>query len=551
MNIRDICQYEAAVYKEQPIDEFRNNPLIEALPNLCSINDMLKKMVLVPHYTSSERKLENYIRIHKLENLRRIIIPLSKHKEIALNISSVLRHGYVSRNPLSPENVRKLNMLSEIFKDDSIKNNLQNYKTYNFQISQSAMGFAIIGLSGVGKSKAVERALASYPQVIYHERYKERSFTHTQIVWLKLECPAKGSPNGLCINFFGAIDSILGTDYAERIIRKRASVETMMHYMRQLALNYSIGLIIIDEIQHLLDSRTGANLILNFLVTLDNIVGVPIILIGNYTALDVLRGTFRQARRASGSGEVFWNRMDNNVEWKTFLPYIWKYQWTKNECELTQEIMDIMYEETMGIAALTIELYKAVQRRAILSEKEIITPELIKIVSNEEKIMTKPMRVALKNNAYGEYEFYRDLREKDGNVYAYSDKHKDIILQAKKKKAVQPQDNEEVELAFNKIYLWLLERDIDSDMAKERADEIVKNYDTSTPIEELQKIALKSLIKEKIENIEKRKKSSPIEDGDLRKMYKEKKQNDSDIYSVLEKNNLIKNPDELYKGEKQ
>jgi len=550
VNIHDICQYEKATYKEQPIEEFRNNPLIEALPDICSINDMLKKIVSMPQYSNDERELENHIRILKLDNLRRVIIPLSKHKEIALNISSVVRQGYVLRNPLSPDNVRKLNMLSEIFKDSSIRDNLQNYKTYNFQKNQSAMGFAVIGVSGMGKTTAIEGILLSYPQVIYHEEYKESNFTHTQIVWLKLDCPAKGSPNGLCLNYFEAIDNILGTDFTERIIRKRASVETMMHYMRQLALNFSIGIIIIDEIQHLLDSRSGADLILNFLVTLDNIVGVPIILIGTYTALEVLQGSFRQARRASGSGEVFWNRMDNNDEWKVFLTYIWKYQWTKKECQLTQEIMDTMYQETMGITASTINLYKAVQRRAILSGKEIITPELIKIVSSEEQILTKPMRAALKNSAYKEYEVYQDLHEVDRDIYAYSTEHRNIIVKGKNKN-IQQQGSEDAELAFNKIYLWLLEKDIDINTAKERADEIVKKFDGNTPVEELQKIALKGLIKDKITNIEKRKKSNPIEEGDLRKMYKDKEQSHSDIYSVLKKNNLIKNPDGLYKGEKQ
>jgi hypothetical protein len=132
MNTEKPCQFELAVYKKQKIEEFRNNPLIEALPNLCSIKDMLKRIVLKPKYKSSDRNLEDYLRLHKLENLRGIIIPLSKHKEIALNISSALRHGYVSRNPLDPEIVRKLNLLSEIFKDGLFKKNLENYKTYNF-----------------------------------------------------------------------------------------------------------------------------------------------------------------------------------------------------------------------------------------------------------------------------------------------------------------------------------------------------------------------------------------------------------------------------------
>lgn len=74
-------------------------------------------------------------------------------------------------------------------------------------------GFTILGISGVGKSTAVEQILSLYPQVIYHSRYSNRSCTNTQLVWLKLECPSDASVKGLCLNFFQAVDDILETSY--------------------------------------------------------------------------------------------------------------------------------------------------------------------------------------------------------------------------------------------------------------------------------------------------------------------------------------------------
>ena len=70
---------------------------------------------------------------------------------------------------------------------------------------------SIIGISGIGKTTAIERLLLMYPQVIKHFEYKGECFTRTQIVWLKIDCPYDGNLSTLCKSFFKAIDDILGT----------------------------------------------------------------------------------------------------------------------------------------------------------------------------------------------------------------------------------------------------------------------------------------------------------------------------------------------------
>ena len=52
-------------------------------------------------------------------------------------------------------------------------------------------------------------------------------------------------------------DAVLHTDYERKYALKRHSVETLMALMSQIANVHAIGVLVIDEIQHLSMSRSG------------------------------------------------------------------------------------------------------------------------------------------------------------------------------------------------------------------------------------------------------------------------------------------------------
>src|SRR5688572_17688521 len=88
-----------------------------------------------------------------------------------------------------------------------------NYKELSDATDNSGIttaGITLLGYSGVGKTRTINRILSYYPQVIKHSHYGKRPFTRSQILWLKIDCPANGTLRGLCISFFRAIDNILG-----------------------------------------------------------------------------------------------------------------------------------------------------------------------------------------------------------------------------------------------------------------------------------------------------------------------------------------------------
>jgi len=184
----------------------------------------------------------------------------------------------------------------------------------------------------------------------------------------------------------------------------------MMLNMTSLASMYGIGVLVIDEMQHLLNAKTNMDEVLNFLVTLSNTVGVPTVLIGTSKAQKIFSGNFRQARRASSSGSFIWDRLKkDSEEWNMFLEILWSFQCLKPFNILTEEIKDVFYEECQGITSVAVGLFIFSQLRALKNTKEIITTKILRDVAKEDFNLIKPMISALKKNIYSEIIKYDDI----------------------------------------------------------------------------------------------------------------------------------------------
>lgn len=123
--------------------------------------------------------------------------------------------------------------------------------------------------------------------------------------------------------------------------------------MAHLASRHGIGLLIIDEVQHLSLSKSGgSDKMLNFFVTLVNTIGIPVLMVGTNKAISILQSEFRQARRGSGQGDMVWSQMPKDESWDLFVEGMWEYQWTTNFTELTSEFSYLLYEESQGFSTL-------------------------------------------------------------------------------------------------------------------------------------------------------------------------------------------------------
>ena len=276
--------------------------------------------------------------------------------------------------------------------------------------NSTAFGFTVIGISGVGKTTAIEKVLSLYPQTIQHTQYNNVPMFLTQLVWAKLDCPFDGSLKGLCTEFFTYVDSILGTSYAKMFSVYRMSVNQVMPVIAQVARAHCLGLLVIDEIQHLDQAKSGGrDMMLNFFVTLVNKVGVPVVLIGTPKAKPILESEFRQARRSSGQGALFWDRMQNDISWEVMLRAMWKYQWTRKHTELTKELKNTLYDESQGIIDIAVKLYAMAQMKVIADKTEVITAKDIKEVAAVKYQPVQRMLDALRSGDTRKLAQYEDI----------------------------------------------------------------------------------------------------------------------------------------------
>lgn len=362
-----------ALYREPELPAWAGYPCIEALPPLVSRATLFEQIQALPKYSTTIRTQPAHVRAHMVMEIGHFYQPLSIHGKLAGMVSRAIHDGYVGRNPIDPRQV------------SSLKARLEYFRTHPYSLqydSNSASGFLVCGMSGVGKSTTLRRILDLYPQIILHNKYQENRFTRVQIVSVTLECPKDGSTKGMCIDFFKTIDYILGgeTNYSSTYGSENRATNQLMESMATVAAAHQIGVIVIDEIQYLSVAKSGgAEEFLNFFVRLVNIIGVPVIIVGTYDAYKIVSSTFRHARRCSGQGDLIWEPLSfDHDDWKIYSESLWEYQYLSNESPLTAELSKTLHEISFGIIDIANRIYLAAQVRAIETAQEIITDGMLR-----------------------------------------------------------------------------------------------------------------------------------------------------------------------------
>ena len=398
-----------AVYRETSIEKYRGNPFIEALPptmNLAQIRESLKGNI---RFKIGDIFASGQDRAHIITSLLDDFFqPLAQHVQLNEKISLMIRQGYIGRNPSDGS----LNSHMQNGYERIMQGNLEAFRFHHTK--STALSLSLIGCSGSGKTSTLNRILSTYPQVIFHEAHNL-----TQVVYLKVDCPHDGSLKSLCIHFFRALDQALHTDYEIRYTRKRHGIETLLALMSQAATSHAIGVLVIDEIQHLSRSRSGGvEKMLNFFVTLVNTIGLPVVFVGTPKARPLFETDLRSARRGAGFGALLWEPMRNELgadagrrsEWQAFTDTLWKYQWLQKRDEvLSPDIRDIWYDLSQGVLDIVVKLFVLSQLRAIATGVERITTGLLQKVYEDELKPVHPMLAALRSNDPDRIAEYSDL----------------------------------------------------------------------------------------------------------------------------------------------
>lgn len=401
-----------AIYKDS-FGPYRGNSFVEALPDVFEPEEVVRKLKGSVDFHASDTQAGSAVRGHLIAQLmNQFFQPINRHIDLEKKISIMIREGYIGRNPKDGSlNTRLQNGYERLMtgNDDAIR--------FPSTIS-TARSLAFIGCSGSGKTTTLNKILSTYPQVINHTQ-----FNFIQIVYLKIDCPHDGSLKSLCLHFFRAIDQALDSNYEDKYTRKNQGIDNLLNLMRQISNLHAIGLLVIDEIQHLSVNKSGgAEKMLNFFVTLVNTVGLPVVMVGTPKARYIFEGDFRSARRGAGFGSIFWEQMpyeanritqDGRViksEWNIFTNHLWKYQWLrKADLKLSDDIQNCWYDLSQGILDIVVKLFVLAQLRAIDSGLERITIKVLQTTYEDDLRPIHPMIEALRSGRADRIAQFSDL----------------------------------------------------------------------------------------------------------------------------------------------
>ncbi|UJF33752.1 ATP-binding protein [Paenibacillus hexagrammi] len=483
-----IGRQEEANYSDQEIPDYRDNPFIEGLPPIFEEEDVALQIRKYPDYDERQRKLGRQTRLHLVQQISDYVEPLPSHFLVEQRLSRLIRHGYKARNPFSPALMRQFHIgFKEILEGgvDSTGSNIAGVRS-------TAAGFAILGVSGQGKTTAIESSLLLYPQVIHHSTYKGQPFIRKQIVWLKLNCPFDGSLKGLCFNFMQSIDSILGTNYYRKFATKGTSVDMLIPILAHIATLHGLGVLVIDEIQFLSFLKSGgAEKMLNYFTQLINTIGVPVVLVGTFKAMRLLSGSFSQARRSTGQGDLIMDRLSEGEDWDYILESLWKYQWTATETPLKPHLSKKMYDLSQGIVDIAVKLYMLAQWQAIEDGKdnEKITGALLENVAKQHMQLVQPMLKALKSKDPQALELIDDLYPKWNVLDQYLQKADEKVhIQGEvKTKVLRDEKIEQDEEKLIELVKTAMDFGASYDMAYETANKVIQSNEAEKDMVDLRK----------------------------------------------------------------
>lgn len=355
-----------AIYSEAILPEYKGNPLIEALPKKVPDEIIIERLGFYPECNIEDLKLEPFEREEYLARLDQLIQPLPQYLECFRMIESAIKAGYSTRNPFSPTTNFYLHYICH---------SQPSVTPSTGQFTPKGSGITVVGMSGVGKSKMIERCLQLFPQVIEHASYDGKSLSMNQLVWLKVECPHDASLRGLCHSILGDIDEAMNR---EEPTKPATNISPLLDQIERSVKSSFIGIIVIDEMQNLnIGKSGGADKLLSFLLNLINRCGIPILFCGNPQMTEHFKKKFRNARRAENGGYIEMENLGHHGVWEIFCEELWDLQWTNPPTPLTPSLDIKLYERSAGVLDVAVRIYKKAQQIVIGSGDERITPEVI------------------------------------------------------------------------------------------------------------------------------------------------------------------------------
>ena len=335
---------------------FEIRDILDCLPEMKSGKELASAIAVLPDYIDSIRFQNQAVRLMGLSDIYKIYIPSAMSIEIYSKLYLAL--------------LRSLQKKSTRI---AVKQSVENFKAIKEQEYSGIMGgsdsFTIIGTSGIGKSSAITRAI----NLITENRIIEVEKPYSNIIpCIIVQCPFDSSVKGLLLEILRKVDEELQSNYYKNAIRARATTDMLIGSVSQVALNH-IGLLVVDEIQNVVNSKHGKSLI-GSLTQLINNSGISICMVGTPESTMFFEQAMQLARRSLG---LNYGSMEYGSEFIGICKVLYSYQYVTEKSEITDVIIHWLYEHSAGVVSVVVSLIHDAQEIAILTGKEVLNLETL------------------------------------------------------------------------------------------------------------------------------------------------------------------------------
>lgn len=332
--------------------------IIRQMPEMLSGQELYEKLADIPAYNEEIRGKSQTERLINLSAIYEIYLP----SEMSIEIYSKL---YLAL----------LRSLQKKGTNTAIQQSYQNHNAIMRRENRGIIGgsdsFSIVGCSGIGKSSAINRAIS----IITESRMLEIGNPQIRIIpCLIVQCPFDASVKSMLLEILRKSDELLETNYYSSALKARATTDVLIGIVSQVALQH-IGLLVIDEIQNCVTAKSGKNLVA-MLTQLINSSGISICLVGTPETLSLFESAFQLARRSLG---LQYNSLNNDEFFKGFCKLLFKYQFVQKKAEITEQMVDWLYEHSGGVTSIVVSLIHDAQEIAILTGYEILDISMLNL----------------------------------------------------------------------------------------------------------------------------------------------------------------------------
>ena len=317
------------------------------MPPLLVGNELKEALSVYPHYAVSIRKGSVSDRLIELNRLYDIYCPSHMSEEIYCKLYlALLRSLQKKQNKIA-----------------TVQGNINRQGISNGIIGGSD-SFTILGMSGIGKSSAINRAvsLIAPKPIITQEPYARIAPIIT------VQTPYDCSVKGLLLEILREVDKALDTNYHSYALKVRATTDSLIGSVANVCL-HSVGLLIIDEFQNIC-SKNGANL-MGTLLNLINSSGISVAMVGTLeTKAFFSNASFQLSRRSLG---LEYSSLHLDDCFFRLCRTLTSYLYVRNDFTLTDEIVQWLYSHSNGVTSVVVSLIKDAQEMAMLDGSETLS----------------------------------------------------------------------------------------------------------------------------------------------------------------------------------